>query len=94
MSNMDIRGSVIVGVCHQDPERWREFDPIYRPMLFAFLRKQGLKDFEANDVVQDILVKLLRKIESYDRAKCKFRTWLFSQAHHTLIDDGQPYCLH
>ncbi len=43
MSNTDTRVSVIVGVCQQDPERWREFDSIYRPMLFAFLRKQGLQ---------------------------------------------------
>ena len=45
MSNMDTRGSVIFGVCQHDPERWREFDAIYRPMLFAFLRKQGLPEF-------------------------------------------------
>ena len=43
MSNTDTRVSVIVGVCQQDPERWREFDAIYRPMLFAYLRKQGLQ---------------------------------------------------
>ena len=42
MSIADTRGSVIFGVCQHDPERWREFDAIYRPMLFAFLRKQGL----------------------------------------------------
>ena len=70
MSNSDTRGSVIVGVCQQDPERWREFDAIYRPMLLAFLRKQGLNEFEANDVVQDIFVKLLGKIQTYDRKKC------------------------
>ena len=61
MSNTDTRGSVILGVCQQDPERWREFDSIYRPMLLAFLRKQGLDDSDANDVVQDIFVKLLQQ---------------------------------
>jgi hypothetical protein len=67
MSNTDTRVAVIVGGCQHDPERWREFDSIYRPMLFAFLRKQGLLDFEANDVVQDVFVKLLAKIHTYDR---------------------------
>jgi len=86
MSSTDTRVSVIVGVCRQDPERWREFDSIYRPILFAYLRKQGLKTSEANDVVQDIFVKLLTKIHTYDRAKCKFRSWLFSVAQNTLID--------
>ena len=86
MSNSDTRGSVIFGVCQQDPERWREFDAIYRPMLFGFLRKQGLQEFEASDVVQDIFVKLLGKIQTYDREQCKFRTWLFAVAHNTLVD--------
>src|SRR6516165_390757 len=47
MSNADTRVSVIFGVCQHDPERWRDFDAIYRPMLFSFLRKQGLRQSEA-----------------------------------------------
>ena len=86
MANDDTRLTVIAGVRSQDPERWREFDSIYRPMLFSYLRKQGLKDFEANDVVQDVFVKLLAKIQTYDPAKCKFRGWLFSLAHNAMID--------
>jgi len=30
MSRSATRVSVIVGVCRNDPERWREFDAIYR----------------------------------------------------------------
>ncbi len=86
MSNTETRGSVIVGVCQQDAERWREFDSIYRPILVGFLRKQGLNESDASDVVQDVFVKLLGKIQTYDRARCKFRTWLFTIAHHTLVD--------
>jgi RNA polymerase sigma-70 factor, ECF subfamily len=86
MSNADTLVSVIVGVCQQDSGRWRQFDAIYRPMLLAYLRKQRLKESEANDVVQDIFVKLLGKIHTYDREKCRFRSWLFSVAHNALID--------
>jgi RNA polymerase sigma factor (sigma-70 family) len=89
MSNSETRGSVIVGVCQHDPERWREFDSIYRPMLMAFLRKQRLSDADANDVVQETFVKLLAKIQTYDRTRYRFRTWLFSVAHHTLIDQAR-----
>jgi RNA polymerase sigma-70 factor (ECF subfamily) len=86
MANDDTRLTVIAGVCSQDPERWREFDSIYRPMLFAYLRKQGMSEFEANDVVQDVFVKVLGKIQTYDRTKCRFRSWLFSLAHNAMID--------
>ena len=52
MSNTDTRVSIIVGVRQHDPERWGEFDSIYRPMLVAYLRKRGLKESEAEDIVQ------------------------------------------
>jgi RNA polymerase sigma factor (sigma-70 family) len=89
MSNTDTRVSIIVGVCQRDPERWREFDAIYRPMLFAFLRKQRLNESDANDVVQDIFVKLLDKIQTYDREKFRFRSWLFAVAQHALVDKAR-----
>jgi RNA polymerase sigma-70 factor, ECF subfamily len=86
MSRSETRLSVIVGVCQKDPKRWREFDSIYRPILRAFLRKQGLKEAQANDLVQEIFVKLLVKIHTYDRTKSSFRSWLFTIAQRTLID--------
>jgi RNA polymerase sigma-70 factor (ECF subfamily) len=89
MSNIDTRVSVIVGVCQKDPERWREFDGIYRPILLAYLRNQGLGDSEAEDVISDTFVKLLGKIQTYDRNRCKFRSWLFSVVHNTVIDHAR-----
>jgi RNA polymerase sigma-70 factor (ECF subfamily) len=86
MSYTDTRASVIDGVCRHEPERWREFDAIYRPILFAFLRKLGVEPGEASEVAQDILVKLLDTIQTYDRSKCRFRTWLFRVTRNTLID--------
>jgi RNA polymerase sigma factor (sigma-70 family) len=86
MSNNDTRVSVLIGACQGDPDRWHEFDAIYRPMLFTYLLKQRLSQFDADDVVRQIFVKLLGKIHTYDRTICKFRSWLFSVAHNTLID--------
>jgi RNA polymerase sigma-70 factor (ECF subfamily) len=86
MSNTATRGSVILGACQKDPERWREFDSIYRPILFAFLRKRGLKELEAEEVVSDVFVRLLDKIHTYEPSKCRFRTWLFSVTLNALVD--------
>jgi RNA polymerase sigma-70 factor (ECF subfamily) len=91
MGSDDTRLTVIAGACSQDPERWREFDSIYRPMLSAYLRKQGMNEFEANDIVQDVFVKLLSKIQTYDRTKCRFRSWLFSLAHNAMIDRARQH---
>jgi RNA polymerase sigma-70 factor (ECF subfamily) len=89
MLNTETLVSVIEGVRSKDPQCWEQFDAIYRPMLLAFLKKRGLKDSDASDIVQDIFVKLLVKIHSYDRAKCSFRNWLFTVAHNTLIDEAR-----
>jgi RNA polymerase sigma-70 factor, ECF subfamily len=86
MSDMETRGSVILGICHQDPERWRQFDAIYRPMLFSFVRRRGLREVEADQVVQDVFVKLLDKIQTYDQSRYRFRTWLFRVTRNLLID--------
>jgi RNA polymerase sigma factor (sigma-70 family) len=89
MSSTNTQLSVIDGVCRQDPQRWCEFDAIYRPILRAFLHNRGLRDSEASDVIQDVFVKLLGKIATYDRTKCRFRTWLFTIAQRTLIDHAR-----
>jgi RNA polymerase sigma factor (sigma-70 family) len=94
MSNADTRVSVIMGICQQDPERWREFDAIYRPILFGFLHKQGLEHFEADEVIQDTYLKLLGKIQTYDRETCRFRTWLFRVTHNTMIDHARRRASH
>jgi RNA polymerase sigma factor (sigma-70 family) len=89
MSSMETRGSVILGVCQSDPKRWAEFDAIYRPILMGFLRKQRLNESEADEVVQDTFLKLLSKIQTYDRTKCRFRTWLFRVTYNTLVDHAR-----
>ncbi len=94
MSNMDTRVSIIVGISQRDAERWREFDAIYRPMLLDFLRGRHLNEADASDVVQDTFVKVLEKIETYNREKYRFRSWLFAIAHNTLIDKARRRASH
>jgi RNA polymerase sigma-70 factor (ECF subfamily) len=39
--------------------------------------------------VQDIFVKVLGKIHTYDRTKSRFRSWLFGIAHNAVIDQAR-----
>jgi RNA polymerase sigma-70 factor (ECF subfamily) len=86
MSDSNTRDSIIVGVRERDPERWRQFDVIYRPILRAYLLKRRLRDFEIDELTQEVWIKLLDKVHTYDRARCRFRSWLFGVVHNALVD--------
>jgi RNA polymerase sigma-70 factor (ECF subfamily) len=57
---------------------WERFFNLYCPLLFGWLRKQGLQDEDANDLTQDVLAVVLKVMPSfeYDLAKASFRGWL------------------
>ena len=60
-----------------DVEAWDRFVRLYTPLLFHWARGAGLRDPDAADLVQDVLVVLVRKLPEfhYDPRK-SFRAWL------------------
>jgi RNA polymerase sigma-70 factor (ECF subfamily) len=56
---------------------WDHFVALYTPLLYGWARGRGLQEADARDLVQDVLVVLLRKLPEfrYDPAK-SFRGWL------------------
>jgi RNA polymerase sigma factor (sigma-70 family) len=70
-----------------DPEAWDQFVTRYRPMIRAWCFKWHLQDSDADDVVQDVLVKLLAAIRKfrYDPER-SFRAWLKTVTDHALSD--------
>jgi RNA polymerase sigma factor (sigma-70 family) len=70
-----------------DPEAWEEFVRRYHPMIHAWCVKWGLQAADADDVTQDVLVKLLaamRKFQ-YDPSR-SFSGWLKSVTHNAWND--------
>jgi RNA polymerase sigma-70 factor (ECF subfamily) len=60
-----------------DHAAWSRFVELYTPMLFRWARSVGLAVAEAGDLVQDVLLLLMRKLPefTYDPTK-SFRGWL------------------
>ena len=58
----------------------RHFKSVYR-FVFGFV----LNESTAEDITQDIFIKVWKKLKSYDN-KYFFTTWLFSIARNTTID--------
>jgi RNA polymerase sigma factor (sigma-70 family) len=61
-----------------DQESWRDFFYTYSGLLYATARKAGLEDAEAQDVVQDTVILVAKKMGGfqYDPAADSFKGWL------------------
>jgi RNA polymerase sigma-70 factor (ECF subfamily) len=61
-----------------DGVAWDRFVALYTPLLHRWARNWGLQPADAGDVVQDVLLVLLRKLPSYQQAPHRrFRSWLW-----------------
>jgi RNA polymerase sigma factor (sigma-70 family) len=61
-----------------DQESWRDFFNMYWGLLYATAIKSGLSDSEAQDVVQDTIILVAKKMNGfrYDAAVDSFKGWL------------------
>jgi RNA polymerase sigma-70 factor (ECF subfamily) len=70
----------------QDEAAWREFVELYAPIVYGYLRKQGLQDADAADLSQEVfraVAGAMSRLE-YDPAKGAFRNWLFTVVRRKL----------
>lgn len=60
-----------------DAVAWERFVRLYTPLLYHWLRRTGLQEADAADLVQDVLTVLVQKLPEfvYDRGK-SFHGWL------------------
>ena len=83
------RKSLLLRLKNQDDqESWREFYNIYGRMIFGYALRHRLSHAEAEDVVQEVCIKLFRQILSFDYSPDQghFRGWLKTVTKHAVID--------
>jgi RNA polymerase sigma-70 factor (ECF subfamily) len=70
----------------QDAAAWREFVDLYAPLVYGYLRKQGLQDADAADLCQDVLGAVAGAVGrlDYDPRRGAFRNWLFTVVRRKL----------
>jgi RNA polymerase sigma-70 factor (ECF subfamily) len=70
-----------------DPEAWDEFVHRYHPMIRDWCLKWGAQPFDADDVAQQVLIKLMSAMKTYRcESTASFRGWLKTVTHNAWID--------
>ena len=78
-----------------DQEAWNEFVELYGRRIYGWCRQWGLQEADAEDVTQDVLLRLASKMRdfAYDPSR-SFRGWLRTLTHHAwsefLLDHKRP----
>jgi RNA polymerase sigma factor (sigma-70 family) len=79
-----------------DQAGWDDLVERYGPHIYRWCRRWKLQDADAEDLTQDILMKLTQKLPAfvYDPSR-SFRGWLKTVAHHAWRDfvDGRRHAL-
>ena len=71
-----------------DQPSWREFFDTYWKLLYGAAIRAGLSDQEAEDVVQETVIGVARKMPDfhYDPAVCSFKGWLMHVTRCRIAD--------
>jgi RNA polymerase sigma-70 factor (ECF subfamily) len=70
-----------------DQAAWAEFAERYGRKIYGWCRQWKLQEADAQDVTQDVLVKLAEKMQHFDYDPTRsFRAWLKTVARHAWSD--------
>lgn len=71
-----------------DQESWARFFDMYRRLIHSTALKAGLTEAEAQDVLQETVLTVARKIKSfrYDPGKGSFKGWLLTITRWRIAD--------
>jgi RNA polymerase sigma-70 factor (ECF subfamily) len=58
----------------------------YAPGVFAYVRRMLRNDYDAQDITQQVFVKLATSLDKYDSRRADFAAWVLRMAHNTAVD--------
>ena len=71
---------------------WAGFHARYHEVILVWCRRRDLPSDCAEDVTQEIWLKLVNDIHKYDSAKGRFRSWLKAVVNNALTDYWRRQC--
>lgn len=72
----------------QDHAAWVEFVSLYEPVAYRLLRRHGLQDADAREVLQELFLAVSRNIDRWDPSmeRGSFRGWLRRVTRNLVIN--------
>ena len=82
------RPTLIKGLQASEESSWSRFYDMYAPMIVNFARKRGCTGEQAEDVLQETVVAVMRVIHKFDlqKKRGRFRSLLFKITESKIID--------
>ena len=79
------RISLLNLLSQRDENAWRELDKLYRPLIFNWLRRYQLATSDAEDIAQEVMTVVSKKIAQFEHngRKGAFRLWLKTITIHS-----------
>ncbi len=77
---------LLVLIARKDEKAFTHIYNMYSRSLFSVICNLIKEREEAEDVLQEVFVKIWKNIESYDESKGRFYTWIINIARNTSID--------
>jgi RNA polymerase sigma-70 factor (ECF subfamily) len=75
-----------LSVCPTDARAWAEFVARYGGTIYQWCCRHHLQDADAQDVTQNVFAALLRGLQTFDRSRARFRSWLYRVVANCVSD--------
>jgi RNA polymerase sigma factor (sigma-70 family) len=66
--------------------RWEEFVALYGRLILSWGRRFGLQDSDAENLRQEVLIRVWKGIGAYDPARGRFRAWLYTCTRNAVAN--------
>lgn len=77
---------LLILIANKDEKAFTHMYNMYSRSLFAVISNLIKEHEEAEDVLQEVFVKIWKNIDSYNETKGRFYTWILNIARNTAID--------
>lgn len=79
-----ISSTILQGIKCQEDDAWNRLYTVWHPAVYARCRRAGVPPHDAEEIVQNVFLKVSRGIDTFQRQS--FRAWLYAITQNAITD--------